>query len=182
MVSSYHNTLFVTTPSAYLAKDHENILVRVDARNPHVRPSSPSGGGGLLRAGLSQPRADGGVHGTRHRHLVPECERQVSGSRRGASIGKRAPPPAPVPSRGRSAGLRRPGALLCKWKSVQLCARFWSVPPVNRVTIPARPHYSRVRHEWPIGSRASNGMGWRPILCADTKVRRPPVTSASSTP
>jgi CRISP-associated protein Cas1 len=29
-VSTYHNTLFVTTPGAYLAKDHENIAVRVE--------------------------------------------------------------------------------------------------------------------------------------------------------
>jgi CRISPR-associated protein Cas1 len=29
-LSSYHNTLFVTTPGAYLAKDHENVAVRVE--------------------------------------------------------------------------------------------------------------------------------------------------------
>ena len=29
-MSSYHNTLFVTTPGAYLAKDHENVAVRVE--------------------------------------------------------------------------------------------------------------------------------------------------------
>jgi CRISP-associated protein Cas1 len=29
-VSTYHNTLFVTIPGAYLAKDHENIAVRVE--------------------------------------------------------------------------------------------------------------------------------------------------------
>jgi CRISPR-associated protein Cas1 len=29
-VSAYHNTLFVTTPGAYLAKDHENVAVRVE--------------------------------------------------------------------------------------------------------------------------------------------------------
>ena len=29
-MSAYHNTLYVTTPGAYLAKDHENVAVRVD--------------------------------------------------------------------------------------------------------------------------------------------------------
>ncbi|HEV3167995.1 MAG TPA: CRISPR-associated endonuclease Cas1, partial [Isosphaeraceae bacterium] len=29
-MSAYHNTLYVTTPGAYLAKDHENIAVRVE--------------------------------------------------------------------------------------------------------------------------------------------------------
>jgi CRISP-associated protein Cas1 len=29
-MSTYHNTLFVTTPGAYLAKDHENVAVRVE--------------------------------------------------------------------------------------------------------------------------------------------------------
>jgi len=29
-LTAYHNTLFVTTPGAYLAKDHENVAVRVD--------------------------------------------------------------------------------------------------------------------------------------------------------
>jgi CRISPR-associated protein Cas1 len=29
-LSNYHNTLFVTTPGAYLAKDHENVAVRVE--------------------------------------------------------------------------------------------------------------------------------------------------------
>lgn len=29
-MNDYHNTLFVTTPGAYLAKDHESVVVRVD--------------------------------------------------------------------------------------------------------------------------------------------------------
>ena len=43
-MSTYHNTLFVTTPGAYLAKDHENIAVRVEHQTRMSVPMHHLGG------------------------------------------------------------------------------------------------------------------------------------------
>jgi len=43
-VSSYHNTLFVTTSGAYLAKDHENVAVRIEHRTQMSVPLHHLGG------------------------------------------------------------------------------------------------------------------------------------------
>ena len=43
-MSSYHNTLYVTTPGAYLAKDHENVAVRVDHQTKLAVPMHHLGG------------------------------------------------------------------------------------------------------------------------------------------
>jgi len=43
-VSTYHNTLFVTTPGAYLAKDHENVAVRVERQTRLSVPLHHLGG------------------------------------------------------------------------------------------------------------------------------------------
>ena len=43
-MSTYHNTLFVTTPHAYLAKDHENIAVRVERQTRLSVPMHHLGG------------------------------------------------------------------------------------------------------------------------------------------
>ncbi|MDG3002831.1 type I-C CRISPR-associated endonuclease Cas1c [Paludisphaera mucosa] len=43
-MSSYHNTLYVTTPGAYLAKDHENVAVRVEHQTRMSVPMHHLGG------------------------------------------------------------------------------------------------------------------------------------------
>ncbi len=43
-MSAYHNTLFVTTPGAYLAKDRENVEVRVEHRSRMSVPLHHLGG------------------------------------------------------------------------------------------------------------------------------------------
>lgn len=43
-MSAYHNTLFVTTPGAYLAKDRENLAVRVDRETRLTVPMHHLGG------------------------------------------------------------------------------------------------------------------------------------------
>ena len=43
-MSHHHNTLFVTTPGAYLAKDHENVAVRVDHQTRLSVPMHHLGG------------------------------------------------------------------------------------------------------------------------------------------
>ena len=43
-LSNYHNTLFVTTPRHYLAKDHENVAVRVDHQTRLSVPMHHLGG------------------------------------------------------------------------------------------------------------------------------------------
>jgi CRISP-associated protein Cas1 len=43
-VSTYHNTLFVTTPGAYLSKDHENVAVRVERQTRLSVPLHHLGG------------------------------------------------------------------------------------------------------------------------------------------
>ena len=43
-MSHYHNTLYVTTPGAYLAKDHENVAVRVDHQTKLSVPMHHLGG------------------------------------------------------------------------------------------------------------------------------------------
>ncbi|WP_337175623.1 type I-C CRISPR-associated endonuclease Cas1c [Paludisphaera sp.] len=43
-MSNYHNTLYVTTPGAYLAKDHENVAVRVERQTRLEVPMHHLGG------------------------------------------------------------------------------------------------------------------------------------------
>jgi CRISP-associated protein Cas1 len=43
-MSAYHNTLFVTTAGAYLAKEHENIAVRIERETRLTVPFHHLGG------------------------------------------------------------------------------------------------------------------------------------------
>ena len=63
-MSAYHNTLFVTTPGAYLAKDRENVEVRVERQARMSVPLHHLGGVvclgpvWILRLSIATPNAE----------------------------------------------------------------------------------------------------------------------------